>query len=308
MGTVDLNLLAIFAAVARTSSFSAAARELGIPKSSVSRAIAGLELAMGVHLVHRTTRHVALSTAGVALHERVTPQLSALLRSLGDLPELEEQPSGKLRITALPDFGATVLAEIVTRFVVRHPAVEVELRLTTAVVDLVAEGFDLAFRVSMRRLRDSSLTSRRVGVVAMQVFAAPSYLARRGTPRSPSDLASYEWVVLRGLSAIEMKDAAESAVVEPRGRVVCDDMAFVHAATREGAGLGVLPTYLAQADVAAGALVRVLPRWTTRTGDLWILSPAARHTPRKVTAFRDFVIESLKARPLALLDDARPAS
>ena len=106
----------------------------------------------------------------------------------------------------------------------------------------------------------------------------------------------------------EQKDAAETAIIEPRGRVVCDDMAFVHAATREGAGLGILPTYLAEADVAAGALVRVLPRWTARTGDLWILSPAARHTPRKVTAFRDFAIESLKARPLALLDAARPAS
>lgn len=308
MGTVDLNLLAIFAAVARSSSFSGAARELGIPKSSVSRAIAALELAMGLRLVHRTTRHVALSTAGVALHERVTPQLTALLRSLGDLPELEEQPSGKLRITATADFAAKVLAEIVARFVVRHPAVEVELRLTNALVDLVAEGFDLAFRITLRRLRDSSLTTRRVGAVAMQVFAAPSYLARRGTPRSPSDLASHEWVVLGRSGAIELKDADEPAVIVPRGRVVCDDMSFVHAATREGAGLGVLPTFLAEADVAAGALVRVLPRWTTRTGDLWIVSPASRHAPRKVTAFRDFVIESLKARPLALLDDARPAS
>ncbi|MEO5728245.1 MAG: LysR family transcriptional regulator [Byssovorax sp.] len=308
MGTVDLNLLAIFAAVARTSSFSAAARELGIPKSSVSRAIAGLELALGVRLVHRTTRHVALSTAGVALHERVTPQLSALLQSLGDLPELEEQPSGKLRITATVDFAAVVLAEIVARFVVRHPGVEVELRLTNALVDLVAEGFDLAFRISLRRLRDSSLTSRRIGGIARQVFAAPSYLARRGTPRSPSDLASHEWVVLGGTGAIELNAAGESAVVEPRGRVMCDDMSFVHAATREGAGLGILPTFLAEFDVAAGALVRVLPRWTMRTGDLWVLSPASRHAPRKVTAFSDFVIAALKARPLALLDDARPAS
>ncbi len=308
MGTVDLNLLTTFAAVARTSSFSAAARELGLPKSSVSRAIAGLELSMGVRLVHRTTRRVALSTAGVALHERVTPQLSALLRSLGDLPELEEQPSGKLRITATADFAAKVLAELVARFVVRHPAVEVELRLTNAVVDLVAEGFDLAFRMWTRRRRDSSLTSRRVGVVAMQVFAAPSYLARRGTPRSPADLAGHEWVVYGGLGAIELKDGGESALIAPRGRVVCDDMSFVHAATREGAGLGIVPTFLTEADVAAGALVRVLPRWTMRTSDLWIVSPAARHAPRKVTAFRDFVIESLKARPLALLDDARPAA
>lgn len=303
MGTVDLNLLSIFAAVARTSSFSAAAKELGLPKSSVSRGIAGLELAMGVRLVNRTTRHVALSTAGVALHERVSPQLTALIRSIGALPELEEQPSGKLRITAIADFAATVLAEIVARFIARHPAVEIELHLTTKIIDLVAEGFDLAFRNSTRRLRDSSLRARKVGSLGMQIFAAPSYLARRGSPRSPADLASHDWVIYPGFKSLRLESAGVTASVEPRGRIVCDDMTFIRAAIGSGAGLALLPTFLAEADVTTGALVRVLPRWTTRSGDLWIVSTAAKHAPRKVTAFRDFVIESLRARPLALVDE-----
>ena len=303
MGTIDLNLLSIFAAVARTSSFSAAAKELGLPKSSVSRGIAGLELAMGVRLVNRTTRHVALSTAGVALHERVSPQLTALIRSLGALPELEEQPSGKLRITALADFASTVLAEIVARFIARHPAVEIELHLTTRLVDLVAEGFDLAFRNSRKRLRDSSLRARRVGTFAMQIFAAPSYLARRGNPRSPADLADHDWVVYDGIKVLQLASAGVSVRVEPRGRIVCDDMPFVRAAIGVGAGLGLIPTFLAEADVTAGALVHVLPRWKMPSGDLWLVSTAAKHAPRKVTAFQDFVIESLRARPLALLDE-----
>jgi DNA-binding transcriptional LysR family regulator len=304
MGTIDLNLLTIFAAVARTSSFSGAAKQLGLPKSSVSRGIAGLELAMGVRLVNRTTRHVALSTAGVALHERVSPQLSALVHALGALPELEEQPSGKLRITALADFASTVLAEIVARFIARHPAVEIELRLTTDLVDLVAEGFDLAFRNSRRRLRDSSLHARKVGSFAMQIFAAPSYLARRGSPRSPADLASHDWAIYSGITRLRLESAGAVADVEPRGRIVCDDMPFVRAAIGAGAGLGLLPTFLAEADVTSGALVRVLPRWAMPSGDLWIISTAARHAPRKVTAFRDFAIESLRARPLALVDEA----
>ena len=303
MGTVDLNLLSIFAAVARTSSFSAAAKQLGMPKSSVSRGIAGLELAMGVRLVNRTTRHVALSTAGVALHERVSPQLTALIHSLGALPELEEQPSGKLRITALADFASTVLAEIVARFIARHPAVEIELHLTTRLVDLVAEGFDLAFRNTRQRLRDSSLRARHLGSLAMQVFAAPSYLARRGSPRSPADLAGHDWVVYPGLGSLELESAGVKVSVDPHGRIVCDDMPFVRAATAAGAGLGLLPTLLAEADVATGALVRVLPRWTISTGHLWMVSTAVKHAPRKVTAFRDFVIESLRAHPLALLDE-----
>jgi DNA-binding transcriptional LysR family regulator len=181
--------------------------------------------------------------------------------------------------------------------------VEIELRLTTALVDLVADGFDLAFRMSMRRLRDSSLRARRLGALATQIFAAPSYLARRGSPRSPADLASHEWVVYGGYPAIRLESAGVFAAVEPRGRIVCDDMSFVRAAIGAGAGLGILPTFLAEADVTTGALVRVLPRWTMRTGDLWIVSTAAKHAPRKVTAFRDFVVESLQARPLAVLDD-----
>jgi DNA-binding transcriptional LysR family regulator len=304
MGTIDLNLLTIFAAVARASSFSAAAKQLGIPKSSVSRGIAALELALGVRLVNRTTRHVALSSAGVALHERVSPQLAALVHSLGALPELEEQPSGKLRITAIADFASTVLAEIVARFLARHPAVEIELRLTTDLVDLVAEGFDLAFRSSRRRLRDSSLHARRVGAMPMQAFAAPGYLARRGTPRTPADLADHDWVIYNGIASIRLENAGEVARLDPRGRVVCDDMSFVRAALGAGAGLGVLPTFLAEADVTSGALVRLLPRWTMPMTDLWIVSTAAKHAPRKVTAFRDFAIESLRARPLTLLDEA----
>ena len=173
-----------------------------------------------------------------------------------------------------------------------------------SLVDLVAEGFDLAFRSSRRRLRDSSLHARRVGAMAMQVFAAPAYLARRGTPRAPADLAAHDWVIYSGVASIRLENAGEVARLDPRGRVVCDDMSFVCAALGAGAGLGVLPTFLAGADVASGALVRVLPRWTMPMSDLWIVSTAAKHAPRKVTALRDFVIESLRARPLALAEEA----
>jgi DNA-binding transcriptional LysR family regulator len=138
----------------------------------------------------------------------------------------------------------------------------------------------------------------------MGAFAAPGYLARRGTPRTPADLAAHDWVVYNGIASIRLENAGEVARLDPRGRVVCDDMSFVRAALGAGAGVGVLPTFLAEADVASGALVRVLPRWTMPMTDLWIVSTAARHAPRKVTAFRDFVIESLRARPLALLHEA----
>ncbi len=299
MGTVDLNLLSVLVAVGRTSSFSAAAKELGLPKSSVSRAIAKLEAAMNVRLVQRTTRRVALSTAGAALYEKVTPLLATLEMSVCAVPELREEPSGMLRVAASVDFGSTVLAEIVSRFVARYPTVQVDVRLSNAKVDLVADGFDVAMRFLARRPKDSSLSGRQVSPLAAQLFAAPTYLARRGTPRTPADLEGHEWVVFRDGEAISLGGPDTSVTVTPRGRIHADDMFFIREAVRNGAGIGLLPTFIAEPDVSAGALVRLLPRWSTRIASVWILTPHARQLPPKVTAFRDLVIETLASRPLA---------
>src|SRR4051812_22176702 len=120
---MDLNALDLFVAVAETNSFSVAARKLGVPKSTVSRGLVRLEKELKVTLVNRTTRQVKLSTAGEALYERVGPQLAALKKAVGELPETEEQPSGHLRVTAAVDFGATWLPELVTAFISRCPGV-----------------------------------------------------------------------------------------------------------------------------------------------------------------------------------------
>ncbi len=295
---VDLDDLAVFVAVAETSSFSLAAGRLGVPKSSVSRAIARLEAATGVALVHRTTRHVALSTAGSALHERVAPQITSLRRSLSTLPELEEEPSGVLRLTASVDFGEAVLADVVARFVARYPAVEVDARLTNLMVDLVAEGVDLALRMSPRRLKDSSLTARKLCPLDMQLYASPTYLGRRTPPRTPRDLEGHDWVRMRNAQALSLEGPGGTATVEMRARVVGDDMSFVRSSVVAGAGIAVLPVFLADTQVAAGALVRVLPRWNVHSSDVWLVSPAGRRQPRKVTAFVDFLLESMKGRAL----------
>src|SRR5215208_1878912 len=183
---MDLNLLTLFEAVARTSSFSAAAKELGIPKSSASRGVARLEEELDVQLLFRTTRHVSLSAAGTAFYDRITPLLQSVKTALGELPEREEAPSGTLRITAPVDLGELFLAEVVTRYTARHPAVSVDVHLTGRVVDLVAEGFDVALRVAAK-LEDSSLVVRRAAPVLFHLFASPLYLARRGTPRTEAE-------------------------------------------------------------------------------------------------------------------------
>lgn len=291
---MDLNLLGVFVAVAETGSFSAAARKLGLPKSSVSRGVASLEASVGAQLLHRTTRHVSLSTAGAALYERAAPLLASLREAIGTLPEREEAPSGKLRLTAPNDMGATFLPEVIARFTARYPSVSVDCRLTNLNVDLVAEGFDLAIRASGTKLTDSSLRVRRLGAIDVQLFASPTYLARRGTPRTPEDLAHHDFVAYRGL-----RHLSELGLSEKNARVLADDMLFMREAAKAGIGIASLPTFLAQADVTSGQLVRVLPRYTQRSTALVLLYPRAQHVPRKVSAFRDFLLDFLEGRPLS---------
>jgi DNA-binding transcriptional LysR family regulator len=294
--TANLELLPLFVAVAEQASFSGAARALGLPKSTVSRGVSRLEAELGVRLLHRTTRRVALSNAGAALLERTAPHLTALRAALGDLPDVEDQPAGLLRVSAPVDLGISALPELICRFAARYPSVSIDVRLSNAYVDLVAERFDLALRIGGKRLVDSSLAAKRAGDIALQLYAAPSYVARRGTPRTPADAGEHEWVVFRDGSAIALDGPGGATKVVPRGRLATDDMTFARAAARQGVGIALLPGFLAEPDVAAGALVRVLPRWSATSGTLWLVTPSARQVPRKVAAFRDFLIEALALR------------
>ncbi len=294
---MDLNLVTLFETVARTASFSAAAKELRLPKSSVSRGVARLEAELGVQLLHRTTRHVAPTAAGTALYDRVAPLLRSMNAALGELPERDEEPSGELRITAPVDLGVLFLAEAVTRYTARYPQVSVDLHLTGRVVDLVAERFDVALRAATS-LKDSTLVVRRLVRTVGHLYASPIYLARRGAPRTERDLEGHEWVLFRpGPQKLRMptQDRPRGTPM-PKARIVTDDLLFMRDALRAGAGIGLLPTFLVEADVVAGTLVRVLPRYERPSGSLHFVTPAARHVPRKVTAFRDLIVELLKTR------------
>jgi len=294
--TPSLDDLAVFVAVAETAGISAAAARLEIPKSSVSRALARLEAAVGAQLVYRTTRRLSLSSAGAALLARTAPLVSALGETVSTLPDRGEAPAGRLRVTCTIDFGAAVLADVATRFTARYPAVEVEVHLTNAVVDLVRHGFDLAVRFSpKRRLRDSALVAQRIGTLETNLVASPKYLAPRAPPRSPRDLAEHDWVTYTGGESIvlEAPKARGERRFDARGRIKCDDMFFARAALRAGAGIGILPSFLAHEDIASGALVQVLPRWSVVSGLIWLVHPAGRAPPPKVTAFRELMVEAL---------------
>jgi DNA-binding transcriptional LysR family regulator len=285
---MDLNLLRPFIAVAETTSFASAAKRLDVERSSVSRAIAALERAVNAQLFHRTTRAVALTTAGAALYTAVAPQLTALHHAFGNVPKRDEAPAGTLRITAPADIGAMLLAPVLGTYALRYPSVQLDVRLTNRRVNLIAEGFDVALRIG-EKLADSTLLSQKLTTLAMQLYASPSYVARMGTPRSLQDLAKHHW-----LGFADVKLPASMRRYLAASVLTADDVTFLLHAAKQGIGITALPGFLVGDAVAAGQLVHLLPRFSVPIGGLHFLQPPTKLVPRKVTAFRDLLLEQLR--------------
>jgi len=287
---LDYDLLATFVAVADATSFSRAAKKLGVTKGTVSRAIARLESLVHAELLHRTTHRVALSTAGTALYERVAPHLTALEGALGALPERAEAPSGELRLTAPHDFAAIVLPGLVAEFALRYPDIRFDLRVSNARLDLVAERIDLAIRAG-GPLKDSALKTRRLSMGKAGFYASPAYLARRGEPRAAGD-PKHDWVMMRGMLALLRLPKSFTP------RMLVDDILTLRNLLCEGAGVGALPSFVTTEAIAAGNLKATLTSLPLVPTHLHLVYPSSGQVPRKVNAFAEFLLERLKARPL----------
>jgi len=197
---IDRNRIATFVKVAETGSFTAAAAALGLPKSSVSRSVAGLEADLGVLLLQRTTRKLALTDAGRSLFGRVRQAMIDVDQAVAEVSDENDELRGPIRVTAPTDFAELVLPGIIARFLERHPCVQIELSLTGRRVDMVEEGFDLAVRAGT--LADSTLMARRIGESDLGIFGSESYLAKHGRPRAVTDLARHNCLFMKGYGGI----------------------------------------------------------------------------------------------------------
>jgi LysR family transcriptional regulator, regulator for bpeEF and oprC len=289
---IDLNALRVFERVASLRSFSAAARSLGSPKSSVSRAVAQLEAVLGSRLFQRTTRTVALTDSGVALLDRCADILTRVDETVDYVGSFGGSPRGLLRISAGIGFGLNVLSELLPDFLLRYPKVDVALDLTSRSVDLVATSIDVAIR--MGPLPDSELVATRLGTIQRHLCAAPSYLARRGTPRTPGALRSHDVIELPGTEGRPRrwtlaKPSGKPRIVELSPRITVNDALTIHRLVRNGAGVGGLSAYLCAADIEAGRLVHVLPGWRLPAVPVHVVFPSARELSPAVRAFVDFL-------------------
>ncbi|GGY52778.1 LysR family transcriptional regulator [Pseudoduganella albidiflava] len=288
-GHVDLNDLVVFAAVVETGGFSKAALRLGVAPAKVSLEVARLEARLGTALLTRTTRRVVPTVAGQALHEECAPLLRQLRSAVDEVHAAAATLTGSLRVTAPTDFGAHFVAPALARFAALHPALAIELQTGDRIADLVGEGIDIAIRMGW--LRDSTLRAVKLADFGQYAVAAPSYLARAGTPRTPQELAALDWIALTRLPA-PLKwtfagPGGASETVQMRARIRTDSAGALRALVLDGAGVSILDEYSVRRDLASGALVRLLPGWTLPSGGTFAVFPPGRHVSRRVRAFAE---------------------
>lgn len=285
---ISLDLYDVFVAIAEARSVTAAAKRLRTTKATVSRSLARLEAQVGAELVHRSTRSLSLSAAGHALYDMVAPGVTALRDASRGISAKKTVPRGTLRVTAPVDVGAFLLPDVLATCAARYPEITVEARLTNDVLDLVAEGIDVALRVATVAPRDSGLTSRKLGTILMGVYAAPAWLARHGTPRALGD-DGHEWLI---------HTSARRSLGKVRPRAISNDMALLRDLARRAVGVAVIPQFVAAPLVVTGELSRVLTDEQGVTGTISLVYPSSGQVARKVEVFRDVVVEALQARPL----------
>jgi DNA-binding transcriptional LysR family regulator len=286
---------ACFVAVADGGSFTAAAASLGLSKASVSKAVTRLETSLGITLLHRSSRVVAVSTAGAGLLDEARAMVAAATAATeaarGDRVDL----AGPIRLAAPMSFGIKVLGPPLAAFLDRHPAVEIEVLLSDARHDPVAEGIDLTLRISP--LADSSLLARTIAPVAASVLASPSYLEKHGTPKHPLELADHRLVGYghrQRAMPLHFARQGEEATVLPSGPLFTNNGDVVVPLLVAGGGIAVLPDFIAGDELASGALVRILTDWSLPQAYLHLLSPPSRLRPARVRALSDYLVENLK--------------
>nr|QLH55551.1 LysR family transcriptional regulator [Myxococcus virescens] len=289
---MNLNDLHLFVQAAESGGFAAAARRLGIPKSTVSKRVAELEDGLGARLIQRTSRSFTLTDVGRDFLDHARAVVIEAEAAENVVRRRQAEPSGVVRITTSVPTAQFRLADRLPRLALVLPKVRVELHATDRFVDLVQEGFDIAVRSHFAPLPASGLVQRRLSVEPTILVASPGYLSGHGKPRRPEELGEHEGLLTNAL-ATQWRlrgRTGDTVTVAPRGRMIADETLVLLKAAQAGLGVACLPESFTRADVAAGHLVRVLPAWTAGLVTTTILTPHRRGQLPAVRAVIDFLM------------------
>lgn len=291
----SLGAMELFAKVVQEGSFSAAARSLSLTPSAISKQIGRLEDRLGARLITRTTRSFALTEEGRAFHDRAVRILAEVAEAEQAVSDLHGEPRGTLRVNAPFAFARQHMAPLLPAFLEKHPDLSIDLTCNDRFVDLVDNGVDMAIRIG--ELADSSLMARRLARNRRVVVGSPTYLERKGFPKTPDNLTNYNCVVytyraLRNDWLLVGPDDVEQTV-RVSGNMESNYGDTLYKAVLGDLGLALLPLWMVGQDVKSGRLVDALPGYHAPDSAVYAVYPPGRHLSPKVRRFIDYLAESL---------------
>ena len=285
----QLQDMALFALVAETGSFTAAAQKAGLPKSSVSQRISQLEAHVGLRLLNRTTRTLSLTFAGEHYLVHCREMLDASERADLAVQRLRDNPSGRLRITSPAGIGATLLARMNAEFLARYPDITLEVFISDDVRDLVMEGFDVALRTG--KPQDSSLIGRKIGHCPRYLLASPAYLAQHPPLTHPAQLAEHRVIVHRAWTEWLLQRDRELYRCHLNQMHQTDNLLYARESALAGAGVTLLPAFLLDDTLKQGTLINILPEWTVTGNDLYLVYPGRKLNAPALVSYINFALE-----------------
>jgi DNA-binding transcriptional LysR family regulator len=284
--------LRAYVQVVERGGFAAASKGLGITPSAVAKLVTRLEDKLGVRLLHRTTRRIALTPEGEIYHLRAREFLAEIDDADAEVSQAGQRPRGRLRVNCVPAFALHQLMPALPEFLARCPEVELDFAVTDRVVDLLAENSDVGIRTG--QIQDASLVARKIAEIRRGLFASPAYLKRRGIPRSPEDLRDHDCIVLnlsRSLHRWPFRERGQARMLDVASRVLVDSGEAALKVAIAGGGIVRLADMIVAEAVREGQLTPVLARSTiTEPVPLSAVYPQGRHRMPKVRAFLDFLV------------------
>lgn len=296
-----ISRVGIFVEVVKQQSFAGAARALGITTSAVSKQVQNLEDALGIKLLHRTTRLVTLSEEGAFYYHRARQALEDLAEVERELADCNSSPRGTLKINIPLSFGEAYLRAPIAAFAKEYPQVRLEVSLDDRMVDVMGEGFDLVVRIGV--IEDSSLIKRKLADCPILLCASPEYLARHGEPQTPDDLAHHQMITFNrhgsgGDWRWKHRKSGKTGLTNYDGVFRANTAAMMQEAALQGVGIAILPIFSAATYLQSGQLKAVLPEYDTHPArEIALLYPPNRHGSTKTRLFIDWLASACKALP-----------
>ncbi len=291
---MDLNALPVFVSVVRSRSFSAGARSLKMPVSTVSTKITLLEKELGAVLLTRTTRQLHLTEAGEIFYEYAERVLAEISEAETLATSTQDKVQGPIRVTCTVELGSTWLSSLLAEFLKLYPDIQIELLLTDRLVDVVRERVDLAIRIG--ELDDSSLVTRRLGYVERRAYASPQYLRKHGVPKSPEQLDSHSLLEFQVSldNVLKLRSKNEAKVLKTKARFTVNNLISLKNLVLGGAGIAFLPEAMCRGEVSRNKLVSVLADWKLGKIPVHLIHAKQKFVPRRVRLLHEFLSENLK--------------